>query len=61
MYKRAQLATIKESEIKAVNSKNRYEFQVKSNATYIIEFSSLITGKKFLDNCNVQREDSIAP
>ena len=53
MYRRAQLTTIKESEIKAVNSKNRSQIQVKSNATYIIEFSSLIIGKKFLDNCNV--------
>ena len=53
MYRRAQLTTIKESEIKTVNSKNRKKNSVKSNATYIIEFSSLFIGKKFLENCNV--------
>ncbi|EWC91364.1 hypothetical protein HMPREF1492_0294 [Atopobium sp. BS2] len=50
MYKRAQLATIKEAVIKAENKKIRNRFSVKSNTTYIIEFSSLIIGGKFLDN-----------
>lgn len=50
MYKRAQLITMKDVEIKVENRKFKNIFSPKSIDIVIINFSALNIGKEFVDN-----------